>query len=273
MADQQQTGTESTAKKSRLRETLSLCRSLLLLVPIVYSYTVILGSLSLLSSLFDGKGRVQHRIARIWSRLILKTCFLPVTIESAQKLDFSKPRVYAANHVSALDIPVLYQSLPFQFRIIAKKLLFRYPFLGWHLRRSGQLPIDHTNTISAIRSLRKAVETLRDGMPMVIFPEGGRSADGKIRPFMSGAFYLAIKAEVEVVPMAIVGTYECLPMKHYHIRPGPVRLLIGEPISTAGMNLKEIETLSGRVQQAIEHMYYTRSLMPGQEKMAVTSGE
>jgi 1-acyl-sn-glycerol-3-phosphate acyltransferase len=250
------------AKRSSFWNAISWCRSLFLLVPLIYTYTVVLGTLSLLSSLFDRQGRVQHQLARVWSWLILKTCCLPVSIEAAAGLDLSKTQVYAANHVSALDIPVLYLYLPNQFRIIAKKLLFRYPFLGWHLRRSGQLPIDHSQTISAVRSLRKAVETLRQGMPLVIFPEGGRSRTGRIQPFMSGAFYLAIKAEVDVVPVAIVGTYEILPMQHYHVRPGPIQLLLGEPISTAGMGLKDIETLSSRVQQAIEEMYYSRSQVP-----------
>jgi 1-acyl-sn-glycerol-3-phosphate acyltransferase len=263
--------TESSPSRSGFRITLSSLRSMMILVPLIYTYTMVMGTLSLLSSLFDRSGRVQHWFARAWSWLILRTCLLRVRVVNGQRIDVSRPHVFAANHISALDIPVLFDNLPTQFRIIAKKELFRYPFLGWHLRRSGQLPIDQENTSSSIRSLRKAAETLRQNMPLVIFPEGGRSNTGQIQPFMSGAFYIAIKGQVDVVPIAIVGTYEVLPMHHFHIKPGPVELVVGEPISTAGMGLHDIGTLAARVQRAIEDMYYSRSKVPDPRRAAATS--
>jgi 1-acyl-sn-glycerol-3-phosphate acyltransferase len=260
-------------KHSRLGNVISWCRSMLVFDPLIYIYTMVLGTLSLLSSTFDRKGRIQHWFARLWAWLILKTCLSPVQVIGAEHIDLTGPCVFAANHQSALDIPVLYVYLANQFRIIAKKELFRYPFLGWHLRRSGQLAIDQSNPTSAIRSLRKAVETLRDGMPLVIFPEGGRSGDGHIRPFMSGAFYLAIKAQVNVVPVAIVGTYQILPMNHFHIRPGPIELHVGAPISTDGLGLHDIEKLAHRVQRAIEDMYYAHSPLADPRKVAATSAD
>jgi 1-acyl-sn-glycerol-3-phosphate acyltransferase len=263
--------TENTQNRSGFWNALSFLRSILLLAPLTYLYTIVLGTLSLIASLFDHSGRVQHRIAKFWAWLILKTCFCPVYVVYGERIDTSKPHVYAANHISALDIPVLYLNVPSQFRILAKKELFAYPFLGWHLRRSGQLPIDQENTTAAIRSLRKSVETLRDGMPLVIFPEGGRSATGQIQPFMTGAFYLAIKGQVDVIPLAIVGTYEALRMNHYHIRPRRIELVVGEPISTAGMGLHDIGTLSARVQRAIEDMYYSRSEVEDPRKVVATS--
>jgi 1-acyl-sn-glycerol-3-phosphate acyltransferase len=260
-------------KHSRLDNLVSWCRSMFVLDPLIYLYTVVLGTFSLLSSGFDHSGRIQHWFARLWSWLILKTCLSPVQVAGPGRIDMTKPCVFAANHQSALDIPVLYANLPNQFRIIAKKELFRYPFLGWHLRRSGQLAIDQSNPASAIRSLRKAVETLRDGMPLVIFPEGGRSDNGHIHPFMSGAFYLAIKAQVNVVPLAIVGTYQILPMNHFHVRPGPITLHVGEPIATDGLGLHDIEKLSGRVQRAIEDLYYAHSPLADPRKAAATSAD
>ncbi|MGA3211189.1 MAG: lysophospholipid acyltransferase family protein [Terriglobales bacterium] len=247
------------AKGGGFRNAASWCRSIFIFFPLYIAYTVALGTLSLLSSFFDRTGRVQHWFAHTWSRMSLRTFMSPVTVFGADKIDAGKPYVYAANHLSGLDIPVLYGSLPTQFRIIAKEELFHYPFLGWHLRRSGQLAIDQTNPGSAVRSLRKAVDTLRNGMPLVIFPEGGRSANGQLQPFMTGAFYMAIKAQVEVVPLAIVGTYEALPMNSFHVRPGPIQLVVGEPISTAGMNLHDMEVLSNRVRNAIAEMYGAHS--------------
>ena len=242
-----------------LLHKLSLLRSLLLFDPLIYVYTIVLGTLSLTCSLFDRSGRVQHSIARLWSWLILKTIFCPVVVSGLERVDVSKGHVYALNHISALDIPVIYAYLPTQFRIMAKKELFRYPFLGWHLRRSGQIAVDQQNPRSAIRSLGAAIDTLRAGMPLVIFPEGGRSATGQIQPFMSGGFYAAIKAGVDVVPMALVGTYEILRMNTFHIRPGPIHLIAAEPISTAGYAPRDMDALTSRVQQVIEDLYYSRA--------------
>jgi len=235
---------------------------MLLLDPLIWLYTVILGTLSLLSSLVDRSGRIQHGFARLWSWLILHTIFSPVQVTGRERLNTARPHVFAANHISALDIPILYVHLPFPFRIIAKKELFRYPFLGWHLRRSGQIPIDRDSARASMRSLNRAVNSLRAGMPLVVFPEGGRSASGQVQPFMSGAFYTAIKAGVDIVPLAIVGSYEVLPMESFHIRPGRMELIVGEPISTAGCELRDMDALAARVQQAIEDMYYSRARVP-----------
>ena len=125
-------------------------------MPLIYLYTAIMGSLSLLSSFFDRDGRVQHWFARTWSRMILDTAFVHVKIEGLEHIDPAQAAVYAANHLSALDIPVLYASLPTQFRILAKSELFRYPFMGWHLTRSGQIPIDQGDARASLRSLNRA---------------------------------------------------------------------------------------------------------------------
>ena len=149
---------------------------------------------------------MQHRIARLWARLILKTVGIRVRVEGLEHLHPSQPAIYAANHLSALDIPVLYSHLPGQFRIMAKQELFRYPFLGWYLKRSGQIPIVYGDAHASLRSLNRAGEALRKGMPLVVFPEGGRSRTGQLQEFMGGAFYVAIRAQAPVVPMAIVGS-------------------------------------------------------------------
>ena len=119
--------------------------------------------------------------------------------------------VYAVNHASALDIPVLYVYLPFEFRIAFKKELLSYPIVGWHLKRSGQLCVDQQNPARSIGNIRAALKSLKGGMPFVIFPEGGRTPDGDIKPFLPGALFLAIKAQVDIVPVALVGTFDCCP--------------------------------------------------------------
>ncbi len=233
--------------------------SVLVRDPLIYLYTIVLGTLSLLSSIFDHSGRVQHGFARLWSWLILKTSGTPLHVEGLEKLDLTRPYVYAPNHASALDIPALYVGLPIQFRIMAKKELFRYPFMGWHLKRSGQLAIDATDARSSMRSLQSAANTLKAGMPLLVFPEGGRSTDGVIQPFMGGAFYVAIRAGVPIVPIALVGTLEALPMNHYIIKPTPFRLIVGDPIATEGWNPRQMDELAAKVQKELEDLYYANA--------------
>jgi len=186
----------------------------------------------------------------------MKTIFSPVKVTGLDQIDTSKPHVYAVNHASALDIPVLYVNLPFQFRIAFKKELLSYPVVGWHLRRSGQVCIDQQNPSRSIGSIRAALKGLKEGMPLVIFPEGGRTPDGEIKPFLPGAFFLAIKAQVDIVPVALVGTYELLPMNTYHIKSRPLEMRVGEPIPTKGLTVRDLEALSQRVKTAMEKLYY-----------------
>jgi 1-acyl-sn-glycerol-3-phosphate acyltransferase len=243
----------------------SRLRSYFIFVPLIYLYTAIMGSLSLLSSFFDRDGRIQHWFACTWSRMILKTASITVQVEGLEHIDPTQPAVYAANHLSAVDIPVLYACMPTQFRILAKSELFRYPFMGWHLTRSGQIPIDHGDARASLRGLNRASDSLRKGMPLVIFPEGGRSPSGQLRNFMGGAFYMAIKAQAPVVPVVLVGTNELLPMNSFHLRPGQVEMIVGEPISTTGMRAREMDKLAARVREVMADMYYSRAKVSAPE--------
>jgi len=235
---------------------LSRLRSYFIFVPLIWFYTVAMGPVALIAGFFDRDGSIMHGFARAWSWLIMKTIFSPVKVTGLETIDTSTPHVYAANHASALDIPVLYVNLPFQFRIAFKKELLSYPVVGWHLKRSGQICVDQQNPSRSIGSIRAALKGLKEGMPLVIFPEGGRTCDGEIKPFLPGAFFLAIKAQVDVVPVALVGTFELLPMDTFHIKCRPLEMRVGEPISTSGLTLRDMETLSAKVQTAVEKLYY-----------------
>jgi 1-acyl-sn-glycerol-3-phosphate acyltransferase len=235
---------------------LSRLRSYFFYDPLIWLYTLVMGLLALPGGIFDPTGRRLHWFSTTWSWLIMKTIFSPVKVTGLDKIDMSKPHVYAVNHASALDIPVLYANLPFQFRIAFKKELLSYPVVGWQLKRSGQVCIDQQNPSHSISSIRAALKGLKAGLPLVIFPEGGRTPDGEIKPFLSGAFFLAIKAQVDVVPIALVGTYELLPMNTYHIKSRPLEMRVGEPISTTGLKGHDLPALSAQVQKAIEDLYY-----------------
>jgi 1-acyl-sn-glycerol-3-phosphate acyltransferase len=236
---------------------LSRLRSYFILTPLIWIYTVVLGTLSLLCSLFERNGRVQHNLARLWSWLIMKTILSPVKVTgmNTAKIDPSRPRVYAVTHASALDIPILYVYLPFQFRIIFKSELLSYPFIGWHLKRSGQVCINQQNPSLSIGAIKSALRSLRSGTPLVIFPEGGRTRDGQIQPFLPGAFFLAIKAQADIVPIALIGTFDLLPMNTYHIKCQPLEMRVGEVISTAGLTLQDTDKVSAQVKAAIEALH------------------
>jgi len=246
---------EMATDEERRGTVLTRLRSYFVYVPLVYLYTFVLGFLSLLSSLFDRSGRVQHWFARLWARMILQTGPVPVHVEGLENIDAAHPAVYAANHLSAMDIPVLLATIPGQFRIMAKKELFRYPVLGWHLKRSGQIPIVFGDAHASVGSLKRAGRTLRKGLPLMVFPEGGRSESGQLQPFMGGAFFAAIAEQVPVIPIAIVGTYEMLPMNSFHVVPSSVEMIIGRPVATTGMRLRDMDKLAVQVREAIVEMY------------------
>ena len=235
----------------------SRLRSYFIFDTLIWAYTLILGTLSLVCSLFDRSGRIQHNCARLWSWLIMKTILSPVKVTGMDKdkIDQSKPRVYAVSHASALDIPILYVNLPFQFRIIFKSELLAYPFIGWHLKRSGQVCINQQNPAASIGAIKSALRSLRSGMPLVIFPEGGRTRDGKIQPLLPGAFFLAIKAQADIVPIALVDTFDLLPMNTYHIKCQPLEMRVGEIIPTTGLTVRDTEEVSAKVKSAIEALH------------------
>lgn len=228
-------------------------------VPLVGLCTILCGTLSLLSSLVDSDGHLQHGFARLWSWLILKVVQCPVQTEGFEKIDASKPAIYASNHLSLIDTPCLFWHMPFQFRIMAKKELFGVPFMGWHLRRSGQIPIDRTSARASLLSLTKAMELLKGGMNLVVFPEGGRSHNGQVQPFLGGVFYAAIKAGVPIVPMAMIGNFEALPMNNYAVAPRTLLMRIGDPVSTEGFVPRDMEKLAAIVQKKVEDLYYEYS--------------
>jgi len=240
--------------KVRVRELLSRLRSALIFWPLTILVTLLVEPVSLAAALLDTSSRVQHRVVAFWSGQLLRLYGMPVTVTGLERLDLSRPRIYAANHLSALDIPVLYRYLPFQFRIIAHRLVFRVPLVGWHLRAAGQLMIDPESVALSRRALREAVQTLRRGLPLVVFPEGERSPTGEMQPFRRGTFYVAHRAQADVVPVAILGTYQAFPRGSAHLRPGRLQLIIGGAIPVAGYTKRDLDALAERTQRAVAEL-------------------
>lgn len=229
-------------------------RSNLIQAPILFIATAVFGTLALIVSLFDKTDRSEHRIARLWARACLLASGSKVTVRGAENLRKHPLAVYASNHTSFMDIPVIFTSLPFQFRILAKIELWRWPFIGWYLNRSGQIPIDTTNPHATLSSLGAGVKALRSGMPLFVFPEGRRTDTGELNGFLSGAAFLAIRAQAPIVPIALTGGYDLLPMHSHHFYSVPLTLTAGEPIETRGMTLRQADELTGKIRAAIENL-------------------
>lgn len=201
-------------------------------------------------------GGLYMYFARVgWSRHINRIAGAKSTVQTADNIDWSRPYVICVNHQSQLDITLLFANLPVAIRFLAKRDLFYIPIFGWSLALTRFIPVDRGRTEKARRSIERAAERIRRGPSLVVFPEGTRTPDGSIRPFKSGAFILAIKAQVPILPVSIKGTHDMLPKNVFGIRPGNVEMVVGEPISTEGFDLSFKEELKKRTRDAVISMF------------------
>jgi len=237
--------------------------------PIFFATTGFFGSLSMLASLFEKDGKLQHRIAQTWGRVSVNISGCPVTILGEENLRKHAVAVYACNHLSYMDTPVIFASMPFQFRIVARHDLWKMPFIGWHLRRSGQVPVNVDNPRASISSLSSAVKTLKAGMPLFIFPEGGRTESGHPNTFLNGPAFMAIRAQVPIVPMALIGTHELLPIHTAEFYPVPITLAVGEPIDTTTYSMRQVDELTARLSDEICRLYYAHSYLEAPAKPTI----
>jgi 1-acyl-sn-glycerol-3-phosphate acyltransferase len=220
--------------------------------PLVALYTVLMGTLSLACSTFDRRGRLQHWCASTWSRMIARTALLNVRVHGAERLRAGESYVFLSTHQSWMDIPVMLGYLPAQLRIAAKREVFQIPFLGWHMRRSGQIPINRGSTAESIETLRRAARLLGGGVSAFLFPEGTRTRDGSLQPLKKGGFWLALESGLPVVPVTITGTRSAMPRGSMILRAGPVHMHLDEPIPTAGLNDADLPALMQKVRDAME---------------------
>lgn len=222
----------------------------LLAVPIIAIGTLLLGGPSLLCGLVDRSGRWPQAVARAWSRLILAACGIQVAVEGAGNLP-AGPAVYAANHGSALDVPILFGRLPVDFRIVHKRSLSLIPVLGWHLHLGGHIAIERSSPFRARRSLELAARRIKGGTSVVVFPEGTRSATAAVGHFKRGSLVLAINAGVPVVPVSLVGVKRVVPHGLPTLLPGRVRIRIHRPIATAGRTPDQAAAFAEEVRQVV----------------------
>ena len=231
--------------------SLGLLRAVLITDPLIVVATAVYGAISLAVSFFDDTGRKQIAVARAWARMLLRISGVRVTASGVEGIDPERGYVVAANHASYMDTPVVLSTLPVQFRFMAKEGLFRIPLLGTHLQRAGHISVPRDNPREALKVMGEAGRIIRErNISILIFPEGGRSLTG-LQEFREGAAYIAIKAGVPIIPVALNGTMDVLPMHSVNVRPGRVEMRVGEPIDTAGFTLRDRAALTAILRERI----------------------
>jgi 1-acyl-sn-glycerol-3-phosphate acyltransferase len=230
-----------------------LLRTVIFLIPAIGIYTVVLGALSVGSSLLDRRGYFGHWCARAWSWLILATTGVEVEVDGLERLEPGRTYVFVSNHQSIYDIPVIFWWIPFQLRIIAKESLGRFPVLGPHLKRTGHMLVDRRHPDrGGIFGWANALTS--KGLSLIVFPEGTRSADGRVGVFKGGSFYLAMQAGLPIVPLSIVGSRHVMRKGQLTTRPGLVRLIVHDPIATTARPepaAAEVRELARRVREIV----------------------
>lgn len=235
-----------------LSNAFALVWSLVIVDPLIALSTILCGCVSIVISIFDSTGDKTLVVARFWARTLLFFTGVRVEVEGLEKIDREGHYVFCSNHLSYMDTPVVLTHIPVQFRFLAKEGLFKIPFLGTHLTQAGHVPVALDDPRAAVKIMGHAAEIIQKrAVSLLIFPEGGRSETGVLQPFKEGAAYIALKAHVPLVPIAIVGTRDVLPMHGKVFRSGTVRLRIGDPIPTQGMILKDRSRLTNEARKQI----------------------
>lgn len=213
--------------------------------------TVFFSLLAILSFPWDRKRRLIHLYARLWAKAILWVTGTKVKVLGRERLR-GGPFLLMSNHLSAYDIFVLLAHLPYPFKWVAKERIFKIPFLGWAMRCAGYISVDRKSPKRTFESVEVMKGLLKDGISILLFPEGTRSPDGNLGPFLTGGFNIALRLGTPIVPISIVGTYEIMPRHTLKVlQPGEVTIRIGEPIPTEGMTLKDKKRLVELVREAI----------------------
>jgi 1-acyl-sn-glycerol-3-phosphate acyltransferase len=235
--------------KSRLT-SIHFWRTVLFLIPAIGVYTAVFGAMSIASSFVEKTGYFAHWCARTWSRWILATTGVRVDVTGLEQLEPKGTYVFVANHQSIYDIPILFWSLPHQLRIIAKDSLGKFPVIGWHLQRTGHMLVDRSKPDRA-KIFGWAGRLTKNGLSLILFPEGTRSIDGRMGKFKAATFFLALDANLRVVPLSIVGSRHVMLKGRLATYPGRVKLIVHPPIDTTGLSSRDARQFAERVRQII----------------------
>lgn len=233
-------------------------RSLLFTIPVAVTVTAVMITTAVVTSIVAPSGRWQRFLYRSWASMVLFIVGAHVRVRGLENLDPNANYVVASNHLSLIDTPVLFGSLPVDFKFLAKRELLKVPFIGWYLKRGGHLTVARGSVRSSLESMNECAALIRSKhLSVLIFPEGTRGL-GELQPFKDGAAYLAIQSGVPVVPIAIDGTQNVLPAKSSYFRPADVELRIGVPMSVEGLTLKDRRGLTSELEQRVRELLSNR---------------
>lgn len=217
-------------------------------------YTAVLATLAVIAAAL-GSARVVSVLARLWSRLIIRTCGVKVEVEGLDNLAGLDSCVLVANHQSFFDIFATIALIPREVRFVAKKELLKIPLIGYALRHSEHVVIDRQAGGSAIRN---ALKVMRSGRLMCVFAEGHRFSDNRVHEFNDGAAWLAIAAKVPCVPLTFSGTAAFFPRRAKVVVPGGrMRMTLGKPIAAAGLRSEDRAELTRRLEEAVRASFIT----------------
>jgi len=232
--------------------SLVLIRSLLISIPASLGYTAVLVTFSFLILPFATREQ-QAALFRYWGRCMMWICRVRYRVTGLENLDPRQNYIFASNHISLLDTPLLVSQLPRALCFLAKKELFSVPFMGWYLRHQGHIPIERSDPKATLRSMAEAARVIeQERRSLLAFPEGTRSTDGQMLPFKEGTAMLALRSQTPLLPVAVVGTERIMVAKSLEIRGGQVELRLGAPIPVEGLDVKSRGELTERLRQAIE---------------------
>ena len=221
--------------------------------------TLVMAVVAIVALAFDRTGKKYHWVSRLWSRVALRGCGVRVRVRGTEHLERGRSYIYVCNHASMVDIPVVAAGIPDDIRIVYKRELEKIPLFGWGLRWSNYIGIDRGRSAEARRSLDDAVAKIRNGASVLMFGEGTRTSDGKLQPFKRGAFHLAVRSGVSVVPLTINGSFSIVPKHSLRIQPGTVDLVLSPPITVEGLEGKDAELkLMEKVRAAIAAEYHNQ---------------
>ncbi len=212
--------------------------------------TIILGIVTII--VCPVSGNLAFHVVRLWARIVLRVSGVKVIVLGQENILRTSPQIFMANHQSLYDVPALFLALPVQLRFVAKKELVRVPIFGWAMSLSGHIVIDRAAQVGALRIIERSVKRIkREKLSVCVFPEGSMSWDGSLQPFKRGTFVLAMRTGIPVVPIWISGAREVLPRGRLTMKPGTIRLMIGEPLDTSSYVMENKEELMDRVRKSM----------------------
>lgn len=214
-------------------------------------YTIFFGTPAIFLSFFFPGSDIVPWLGKAWTWLIIKTVGVKVTVKGRNNIDKKKTYIYISNHLSNFDVFLLVNLLPAKMRILAKRSLFYIPIFGWSIFLAGYISVEKEDQPGLLKSFTKVAEKIKKGKPVLFFAEGSRSTDGTLQPFKKGAFLIALKAGVPIVPIAISGTNRIMPPYTSKIHSGNVKVLIGKPIPIENYRIGQVSELMNDTRREI----------------------